>query len=373
MKKFILLIFLTPVFAFSQVNINVQLPPAGLTLKSQLWSILATNASSNSVLVHFEMRLTDITRNVQVMNSTTAPVYLSTGNQFLHAGLMAPVQYNITDPSFQEFAANEFLPFGKFIACYVIMKHSGDGIEKIGEECEVVEVESLSPPQLVFPYHQEAIETKQPVFNWIAPSPAGLFNALNYDLELTEVYSYQTETDAVQQNIPLFRQSYISSVSFPYPAGAVSLEVDKKYAWRILAKNGDAVVGRSETWVFTVKDHVRKDSLIRTESPFAKLSKGGQPSYTLARNNLKFEYLNDTRDTSWNLRITDISDARHREVQLAMDSVKLVRGQNLVTVPLSTSGAFTNKHIYLLEVRNSRNELWQLKFEFRREEETTTK
>lgn len=370
MKRFLLVcLTIITINAQGQLTMNLQLPPAGLTLKSQLWNMLVTNSSTTSLLVHVELRLLDANTNGQVLNATTSTITVAPGSQFLQVNTLSPVQYNIADPSYQSFALTEFLPIGRFLACFSIVNHRSDATEKILEECELIEVEPLAPPQLVYPYHQEAIETTAPLFNWLPPSPLNLFIGMSYDLELVDIYPNQTETDAIQQNIPLFIQSGIAANTFPYPAGGPLLEPNKKYAWRILVKTNQAVVARSEVWWFTVKDNTKKDSAVQMELPYAKLRKENQLSYTIAQNDLKFEYLNETGDTVWNAKIFDISKAKPSAVHVSFDSIRLKRGQNQVRIPVSQLNALENKRLYLLQVENSRNEIWRLKFEYRRKEE----
>ncbi len=315
--------------------------------------------------VYLELNLVETSTNRPVLNAVTNSILLPVGNQLLQYSSWTPVQYNITNPSYQGFAATEFLPVGDFIVCYRLHELLGDGHNNLAEECERIQVEPLSPPQLVYPANQEAIETSTPVFNWIAPAPLNLFTGIQYELELTEMYSGQTEADAVQQNIPLLIQSGISSTSYPYTAGAPQLETGKKYAWRILAKNNDAIVGRSEAWWFTLKEP-GKGIIYSNDQPFVKLKKGDQLSYAIAENELKFEYVNETSDTVWNVKVFDISAANRREITLPLDSTRLQTGVNLVRLPAERMESFTDKHIYLLQLRNSREELWQLKFEYRK-------
>jgi hypothetical protein len=78
--------------------------------------------------------------------------------------------------------------------------------------------------------------------------------------------------------------------------------------------------------------------------------------------------MNEAGDRAWNIKVTDITAARAKQVVLPLDSIPLRRGQNLVTVPLHGLDEFVNKHLYLLEISNSRNETWRLKFEYRKTE-----
>jgi hypothetical protein len=191
---------------------------------------------------------------------------------------------------------------------------------------------------------------------------------MSYDLTVVEVYELQTGADAIQQNIPLFHQSGITGLNYPYPAGAPALETGKQYAWRIAVKNNDAVVAVTETWLFRLPDKAAAQEPVRSMQPFAKLKKDGLSGYTIARDELKFEYVNETGDKTWRATVTDVTVAVVKEVALPLDSVPLKRGQNLVRVPLAKLEGFVDKHLYLLEIGNSRGEVWRLKFEYRKTE-----
>ncbi|MGF6846840.1 hypothetical protein QFZ51_002075 [Chitinophaga sp. W3I9] len=57
MKKFLCLLMLTCYFrAGAQVSMTVQLPPAGVLLKAQLWNIVLVSASNATVNVRITMR-----------------------------------------------------------------------------------------------------------------------------------------------------------------------------------------------------------------------------------------------------------------------------------------------------------------------------
>jgi len=366
MKKIILILLLSAfMHGHSQVTVSLQLPPSGLCMKSQLWNMIVNNNSADATNVYVYLTVVETGSNRPVMTATSSSITLPPGNRFLQYSSFAPVQYNITDPSYQGFAATEFLPVGRFTVCYSLYRSLGDAHSEIAEECDMIDVEPLSPPQLVYPANKDSIDSNSPVFNWIAPAPLNLFTSISYDLELSEMLPGQTENEAVQQNIPLFIQPGLNSTNYPYPGGASQLETGKKYAWRVVARNNDAVVGRSEAWWFTLKQPAANKPTGNYQ-PFAKLKKGDQLSYAIAYDNVKFEYLNETTDTIWNMNVVDLSSAGRKDMHIQMDSVSLKTGVNLISIPADRLEQFTDKHIYLLQVRNSREELWQLKFEYRR-------
>src|SRR6478735_5630764 len=78
---------------FSQVVMNLQLPPIGITTKSQLWNLSLANTSSNSLLVQIEMNLTDPSNNQLVMTGTTKIFTLPVGIKQLQATDILPITY----------------------------------------------------------------------------------------------------------------------------------------------------------------------------------------------------------------------------------------------------------------------------------------
>lgn len=369
-KLFIGLIISAALQAKSQLLVNLQLPPNGVMQKSQLWNMTVTNTGTMPLSVHIEIMFTDLQNSMQVMSGATQVITIAPGTMQLNNSLLQPIQYNILSLAYNVDASpNGLLPVGDFEVCYSFMSHRLDGVEKIAEECDELIIEPLSPPQLVYPYDQSIIETKNPQFSWLPPMAISLFTNLDYDLDLVELYPNQSADDAIQQNIAILHQLGIASTSFQYNAGFPSLQLDKQYAWRIIAKSNGVSVGQSETWTFSIKEFNRVDTLEESELPFAKLQKDGGVGYAIFTNELKFDYLNENADSTWDLSIVDLSKAEKKQVTLSMDTISLRAGQNLIKYDVSHHPDFMDKHLYLMEIINSRNESWKLRFEIRKPEE----
>lgn len=348
----------------AQISVTLQLPQAGLMLKGQLWNMVLSNNTGSDAWIHVELTLTDAGTGNQVMGATTGTVSVAPGNQLLQVNSFSPIQYTLFDPAYQAFLSGDFLPVGQFMVCYNVIQHRGDAVERVSEECDYIDVEPLSPPQLIYPYNQTAIEMAEPIFTWLPPAPSALFTNMTYELEIVEMLPGQTESDAIQQNIPFYTVSNLISPVHPYPGGAPELEMDKKYAWRVSVKNSNSVIAVTETWWFNYKIYGSRDRSSQNGLPFSKLRRDNQPSFALALNDLKFDYVNETEDSVWNIRVVDISTAQSHEVDLPMDSIPLQRGQNFISISLGDLPGYVDKHLYLLEVANSRNEVWRLKFEY---------
>lgn len=365
-----MLIAMNCYFCPGQVIVTPQLQGNGVLQKQQLWDMLLTNSGTTSVMGHIQVVLGDNSTGQPILTGTGKTFSIAPGNLMINAAMMEPIQYTqlngtyVIDPG-----PNGFLPLGNFSVCISYFRHESEAVQQIAEECQFIEVEPLSPPQLVMPWNESEQTEKTPLFTWLPPSPASFFSSLNYDLDLVEVFSGQSPSDAIQQNLPLLHQANIIPTSLLYPASAPALEFDKRYAWRISANSNGAVVSRSDIWDFTIKKEITSTTVKTNNLPYVKLSAGEQSAFALQVNYLKFEYVNEANDSTWNIKIYDLSMPSQDTVSIAWDSIPIKYGQNLVSRDIRKEQQFVDKHFYLLELKNQWGEQWRLKFEFRREEE----
>jgi hypothetical protein len=368
MKKYLLLIFLLfhLLHLSAQVILNLQIPPAGLTVKSQLWNMTVVNTVSQSFQAQIEMSMVNAANNQPVLTATTGILTFPKGLKQIHPGDVAPVIYNVQDPSFHvDGSAEGFLPVGTFQLCYSIIRVDLEVSERIAEECETVVIEPISPPQLIEPEDSGMVDLTRPLFSWLPPAPVQLFNNLVYDFSLVRVEMLQTGPDAIQQNIPLETQSNLTVTNLQYPLSLPELDTAHLYAWQIVAKSGGSEVARSEVWTF----RVRKDVIgSPATSPvyYSRLRREADAAYGVCRGSLYYEYLNETNDKTIPFRIYDLSNPRSRELLLDSALIDLHYGQNLRMLDLSGSGILVDRHLYLLELINSRKEHWYLKFQYRK-------
>lgn len=350
----------------AQVVLNLQLPPAGLTVKSQLWNMAVINTVNQSIQAQVELSMINVSNNQTVLTATTRVLDFPKGLKQLHAGDVAPVTYNVLDPSFHVDASPEgFLPVGIFQLCYTVVRVDLEISERVAEECETVTIEPISPPQLVSPSDSEQVELVRPLFNWLPPAPFQLFNNLVYDFNLVEVQSLQTGAEAVQQNIPLETQSNLSVMNLQYPASLPELDTAKLYAWQITARSGGAEVARSEVWTFRVKKGVI-DSLKPGPVYYSKMRRENDAAYSVCNGILYYQYLNEVNDRQIPFKIIDISSVVPHELSLDSSLVDLHFGQYLGRMDFTNQNSLQDRHMYLLEFINSRREHWYLKFQYRK-------
>lgn len=368
MKKSILCCFvLASCFAQAQVLIKTQLPPVGLVLKSQLWNLSVVNTGSQSLTVQVEMLVTNASTNQKVFTGTTKMLTLTRGLNRVTPVSAAPVSYNVLSPDYNINVNQEgFLPVGIYTVCYNVLYVRNDAAERIAEECETVEIEPVRPPMLVFPSDNEKVEQTRPLFNWLPPAPVSLFNRLMYDLVLVEVMPTQSITDAVQKNIPVYRAQNLFIANLQYPPSLPELSIKKTYAWQVTAKSGNSPIAKSEVWAFTLQQEAIVATAKEDAGFYSRMKMDPEASYTLTKGVLKYSYVNELNDKEVSVRVFDITKAGQKEMLLDASTISLQFGENFKEMDFTNQGGLADKHLYLLDLVNSRNEHWYLRFEYRR-------
>lgn len=350
-----------------QVVLNLQLPPAGVTMKSQLWNILLINAENIEKQIRIEIVCTEIGTNRRVFTAVSNTFSIGKGGKQLQAMDISPVVYTVNNAAYNIDTRQEgFLPVGTFDMCYNLLQLGKEGWEPAGSECESIVVEPISPPILVSPGDSDRLETSRPMFSWIPPAPQELFLNLSYDWLITEVRQSQNPDDAIQKNIPVLRQSFLQTTNMLYPPSVPALDTGKIYAWQVTALNGTSVVAKSEIWTFRIGDNQEIVGLAAGQQSYTRLKKLQDASYVLSKGKLNYEYLNELNDSIVNVEVIDLSSGKRNKVDIDTETVPLKYGQNFLTIDLDNNSAMIEKHIYLLELTNSRREKWYIKFEYRK-------
>jgi hypothetical protein len=368
MKRILTILFLAlAVRASSQLAVNTMIPPVGLMEKQQLWNILVTNPGMSAVNIRIELVLTEVNTGQQVLGATTGIINVPPGTKQLSAGSIGAVQYNVTGGTYRvDPGPAGLLPVGVFKACYSFIEGSG---KPMAQECHQLNIQPLSPLLLNLPAHHSVLDNRYPSFSWIPFSSAQFLNNLSYNIKLVEVYQGQSAADAMQKNPPLFTARNITSTNLLYAQSAPALEQKKQYAWQVTAVNNLTEIARSETWDFSLG--TSGGGMLKPDPVYVRLKKEPEDAgYGIFYGNLRFAYFNETGDTTWNVKLTDISSGKPQAISMAaLDTLKMERGENLVNIPGSGISGLRDKHIYLMQLSNSRRETWQLKFEYRKEDQ----
>lgn len=345
---------------FAQVVMNLQLTPVGLISKEQLWNISLVNSGSQDISVRLEMLFTDVSNNQRVFTAVTREIVIPKGVKQIRQADILPITYNIINPSYNVDAnPSGFLPIGVYTACYSVVSTGGHGYEYVSDECETIEVEPVSPPMLIVPSDVERVETLRPLFTWSPPSPASLFNRLNYEFRLVQVLPTQSSAEALQQNIPVYVTSNLNSTNFQYPATLAELDTGKVYAWRVSARSSTQQIANSEIWTFTVRKEQQGRGTVVSYGDYSKTENSPGASYITCKESINYQYNNSFNDTAAVVRIYDISGSTRKMIYQNVEPTDV--GINYKSIRLK-GAAFVTGRMYLLEINNSRKEKSYLKF-----------
>jgi hypothetical protein len=352
----------------AQVAMTLQVPPMGLTLKPQLWNLSMVNTSGQPVNVQLNLVMTDMGTGEPVMTASTPHLLIPPGVKMITPDDVSPVFYQAGAGYMIDPAPSGFLPIGVFNVCYDLVKWTNDISEQLAEECMTVEVEPLSPPQLVQPGDSDRISFNRPFFIWLPPTPVYGFSTLQYDWVLAEVQATQSASDAIQQNLPLLTQPNISFTSFQYPLSMPELDTGKIYAWQVTAKSNGITVANSEIWSFKIQQFAGDSIRGSKYGYYSPLRREKDASFIICAGVLRYQYNHEQNNSAVQISITDISHTQHRQVPLDSAEYTMKHGANYMALDLSGYAAMVNRHMYLLELVNNRNEHWYLKFEYRKPE-----
>ncbi|HVI47115.1 MAG TPA: hypothetical protein VM802_19720 [Chitinophaga sp.] len=339
----------------AQVTMTVQIPPAGVLQKSQLWSILLVSAADHPLGVKIILRLMDSRTNQPLLTGVSNRMVIVKGARLLQAVDVAPVQYEYLSPVIER-SENGFLSAGNYVACYSLFIEGYEKGNLSAEDCMPFAVEPASPVMLNTPANMSVLEIPVPQFTWLPPAPQNIFNKLNYDLTLVELKGGQSAVEAIQQNIPVYRVNRIEYLFANYPASAPLLDTGKVYAWTVTARNGLQFAGQAEVWTFRVKKQMVKNE--ENKEAYIQLKKELDAAVTNSGNIIHFNYRNETGDSTIPYEILALD---MRGESIAKGDLAIKRGENMMDLKIGR-GRLENGQHYLLRLLNSRKEYWQMRF-----------
>ncbi len=249
-KRVVILLFLClPLTMLAQVTVSMQLPPAGLVQKEQLWNLVLVNNRPETIDVSLLLNLQDASTGQVVLSAVSGNFLLPKGVKMLNAQELQPIQYN--------FYSNElmgtYLPMGSYIACIRVNRNIIEGTQPMADECVRIHIQPLSPPLLNTPSDRAIIQGPFPQFSWLPPAPLNMFANLSYELTVAEVLEGQSPTEAMLNNIPVYSRANLKTVFDNYPPGLAKLDTAKQYAWQVTANNGMQYLAKTEVWTFSLQ------------------------------------------------------------------------------------------------------------------------
>ncbi|MFI5129708.1 MAG: hypothetical protein ACHQFX_06945 [Chitinophagales bacterium] len=323
----------------AQVTVSVQLPPAGMIQKDQLWNLVLMNNSSEMLTTTVSLNLQDAVTGQTVLSGGSRMFTLGKGMKLLTMRELQPVQYNYLAAEL----TGSYVPLGSYVACYRIIRVEPKGPEPLADECIRVNISPLSPPLLNTPADMSVVEAKYPQFTWLPPSPAEMFSNLNYDITVTEVLKGQSAAEAILNNVPVYANANLRNPFENYPSSYSSLEAGKLYAWQVTARNGLNYSAQTEVWSFSLPE---KDSLKITATGTTYISLNDNDKSVgvnfIRDKNLFVKYYSFYKEHDVSVRILSNEGKVIQEIRQ-----KIVYGDNFLLFSLNKS--FEEDKVYTLE------------------------
>ena len=330
----IAVLLLSATIVQGQFNIAI-LPTGGIYLKSQLWNVSVSSTSTTTVEAMLRLELKDIQSRQTVLSGQSARFRVSPGVKKIQLSEIEPVAYNYGAGVVMDRSANGTLPIGKYQVCYQLIWTYGENQTAATDDCDEIEVEPLSPPLLTMPENDSVVDRANPNFTWVPPAPLSMFGDLQYDLVLSPVLEGQSITDAIQQNLPMQQAAGLHQPFFTYPLQGPQLEMNKRYAWQIIARDGAQYAVKSEVWSFRTADKplVTGDNLV-----YLVLDGKTTGRETIAPDLLHLKYTAGVARKA--VLLLKTADGRI----LVTKTLSLHEGDNYLHIPLS--GKFQSKQTY---------------------------
>jgi hypothetical protein len=358
MKKYLLILIFIVILqnVFAQISIQPILPLAGMVQKNNLWNIAVITTSSDVYNnCRIELTLRDRASGLEVITATTGLFQLGAGAKQLNTAFLMPIQYNYFSSTVTN-RTDDFIPIGNYTACYRLTINSKI---PIAEECVAFDVEPLSPPMLITPADSSILEVAPSQFTWIPPAPLNLFSRLDYEVMITEIQPGQKAEEAIQQNLPFYTEPNVPINNLAYTGAAANFEKDKWYAWQVVAKDDRNYAGKSEVWVFQVKENT--NTKVEVSSSFSKMKINNNELAVAQDGILKILYRNEITDEKVDIKIVDLTNTKNDRKAISF-STKLILGDNYIERNLKGIMKPDEKKVYMAQITNSRGEIFTIRF-----------
>lgn len=344
----------------AQVTINIPAQTAiGYSLQD-LSTTIYINSSGQKYNGCYAEVSADNLNSGQSFMFRTAAFDLPVGSSI--PGYAVLVNSTLVKPSddYYELEQKNKFPAGKYNLC--INLHDRRGV-LLTKECILLNILDVGNVILISPTDEEVLNTFTPVLSWMPVHHIG-DGKFTYNIHIAELIEGQSYADAISFNPPLVYERDVPAGSFSYPSGAPALEDDKKYVWQVEVAMPDQRIIYSEVWMFQYKKKKQTtDTIIKKKSNiYPHVTRSMTSALYEFSDAINFKYDNYANDS---LLTYTIKKAGHPDTTKSTPNqqVRLKPLVNYVSVPLPKDMDKQGKDaIYMLEIHNSRNEIWLLKF-----------
>jgi hypothetical protein len=238
--------------SYSQVIVQLDLPPPFKFKIEDLWKITITNPSS-SINVYLYATAVNIKDDKLLAEATSSVFTLPAGVKRVNAAEISPIDIEKHSDEIEK-TLDRFgtLPDGEYIICVNVVSVESNLI--VGFDCHEVSVLTLTQPELLSPLNKEVVRDIFPVFNWLPAFAIPSGSIVTYSLVFAEVLDRQTPEYALIANPPWYIENNIRNNLFRYPLGARPLIDGQRYAWKLLILVDGILLAESEVREFSFEN-----------------------------------------------------------------------------------------------------------------------
>ncbi len=366
MKNLILLLIFVHACGKANGQFSIQLFPANdLTLAARdLWNCAVVNSTNGPYRVYLRGTITE-QKSGMIYDVISATFDLQPGvTNFNTANneLLKPETVVFSVSSYVNYVTRtNSLPRGEYTFCAYVV--DAGQLNVLAEDCFEATVATSTPPMVISPTPGDSICTSYPFFIWSPPQPALSGPDVSYTIQLFEVTPNQTALAAILQNPVWYSESNIPTPIYQYSIVGRSFELNKTYAWYVIAYEGNQAVAQSDVGTFVFKDCNPIDSIeveltdVPTNVPrFLLHDVAINRSVVVKTPDVHFTYISSFQTGTSLMQIMDDAGlVLHEKV------IEVVPGYNYLTAIQSEWNLVPGKH-YTLHLLDKAGKISVLKF-----------
>lgn len=368
------LLSLNTVHVMGQVLIS-QLPPNPVRFSGDdVWNISVIN-NGEEQSVYLKGTLSDQNGAV-LINKQSTPILIKKGVNSLSGTNVATLSSNVNanHPTAKIISEFNNLPYGRYNLC--VNLYSVETQELLAESCLEHESQPVTPPTLLNPDYCSEVNTKLPVFTWLAPAPQIRGQQVYYDFKLTEVFEGQSHDDAIQRNLAIVFANNLTQTNFLYPSNSQALDSNKKYVWQVQAKikkynsvevpdkvNPFKHIGISEVWCLNYKQPDLPEIEVEKKTITYAIPKVFEDAAITATNILYISFKEDLIAGNLDYKILD-SEGKTVDLSLPF---KVKKGDNRYDINLKQTTLFKDNELYKMIIKSANGDTYYLNFKYKEE------
>lgn len=350
----------------SFAQFTIQLYPANeLTLAARdLWNCMLTNGTNAPFNVYLKGTVAEQSNGL-IYDVFSAPFILEPGIRYFNttnADVLKPETVVFQSDSYIDYLTRtNSLPRGTYTFCVYLIDAGQQNI--LAEDCFEATVSIATPPMVINPVVGDSLCMNNPFFIWSPPQPPLSGPDVSYTIRLFELTEHQTPVAAVLQNPVWFTESNIPTPIYQYSIVGRPFELDKTYAWYVLAYEGKTSVAQSDIGYFTFNDCSIFDSIeVEPAIPQAQVTRfllqtpSEAKAVVVLTNDLHFTYISKLSSGSALMRIIDDSGTVLHE-----KDISVLPGYNFLSA-MQSEWNFIPGKAYTMHVLDRNGELSALQF-----------